>query len=163
ELVAAAPVRIEATVPARVRANGSAGGTVVARVVDRFDNAVASNKLAARARGRVGAFASRPDGTAAASYVAPRTREPGDDDVELAGYTTTFDVQAMSLAESVTGKVSVLPVLARVAYRGSLGHGLIDAWLGGGAGVAFAATSLSSPSSGTERGSATRFAATGFA
>ncbi len=221
ELAAAAAARIAVSAPARLRANGSAGGTVVARVVDRFDNAVAAPNLAATARGRVGGFAPRAGGATTASYVAPRAREPGDDVVEISdrasgvtgrarieleplprqfafsvragylsnlgrvstpiaavsaesrlpvlddrvvagieilGYSTAFAVQATD--ETVSGRVSVLPVLARVAYRRSLGA--IDAWVGGGAGVAFASARLASASSGTETDGMARFAATGF-
>jgi hypothetical protein len=223
-LVGAAATRIDASAPARLRADGSSEGTVVARVVDRWDNLVASPNLAARARGHLGVFTARSDGAATASYVAPHAREPGDDIVELsdpgsgltahatirldalprrfgfsarlgylsnlgrvstpiaavsaamrlpvlaerlvlgievAGYSTAFDAQEMGLAETVSARITAVPVLARLAYRAPLGP--IDAWIGGGAGVAFASSRLSSTSSGTQTSSATRFAATGFA
>ena len=63
----------------------------------------------------------------------------------------------------MSGRITAVPVLARVAYRTPLGRSGIDVWAGAGVGVAFASTQLSSASAGMEAQSATRFAATGFA
>ncbi|HUS31466.1 MAG TPA: hypothetical protein VMZ53_23335 [Kofleriaceae bacterium] len=220
ELVAAAAERIAVSAPARVRADGAAGGNVEARVLDRFGNVVRVTGLKPRARGRVGSFTGA-DGTAA-TYVAPRTRDPGDDVIEvvdpvsgltgratvhldalprrfafalragylsnlgrvgtpvgmasidarlpildekltlgaqLGGYTTT--VIAMDGVESVTGEIKSMPILARAAYRRTLGP--LDAWAGAGAGVALTSSEVSSASAGTQREAANRFAATVFA
>jgi hypothetical protein len=220
-LVAADAVRIEVSAPSRIRANGQAGGKIEARVIDRFGNFVRSPQLKSRARGRVGSFAASTSGIAA-DYVAPHTRDEGDDVIEvsdpasgltgratvhldalprrfalslragylsnlgrvatpvatvtadarlpvleehltlgvqLAGYTSTMT--AMDAMESVTGTITSVPLLARSSYRRTLGP--IDGWIGAGAGVLLTTSEVSSASAGTQRESASRFAALGFA
>ncbi|HTL35227.1 MAG TPA: hypothetical protein VL326_18995 [Kofleriaceae bacterium] len=216
-LVAAEAAHIDVSAPLRLRADGAAGGNVEARVVDRFGNIVRDAKLETRSRGHVGSFT----GGTAATYVAPRTRDPGDDVIEVvdpvsgitgratvhldalprrfalslrAGYLSnlarvstpvamgaidvrlpvleenltlgvqvggyTTSVMAMDGVESVTGTITSVPVLARVAYRRTLGP--IDAWAGAGAGVARATSEVTSASAGTQHEAANLVAATGF-
>ncbi|HUJ59771.1 MAG TPA: hypothetical protein VLX92_14805 [Kofleriaceae bacterium] len=83
ELVPGPAARIVAPPPAPVRADGRTAGQLVARVVDRAGNPIAHAELAARGRGRLGAFAARGDALVA-SYVAPESHDGGSDTVELA-------------------------------------------------------------------------------
>lgn len=209
-----APVRIEATVPGPLRADGHEHGTIVVRMFDRFDNAVESPQLEISARGQLGSIVTSELETRA-HYTAPLDRVAGDDTIEirdpssglatlatirlaplppryqlgarlgllanlgriatpyaqlvasarlpmlrehlvagiaLGAYTTAVGAQAMN--EAVTGRISVAPVQARLAYQ--VARSGFELWAGAGAGVAFSSARLDSPSAGmSSRRSAT--------
>jgi len=135
---------------------------ITGRTTIRLDNLPRRFALSARAGylsnlGRV----SAPVALVAADARLPVLDEHLTAGVEVAGYTTSLAAEAMDGSETVSGHLAVVPVLARVAYRMSVGP--VDAWLGGGAGVAFVSSKVSSPSAGMLETSATRVAATGFA
>jgi hypothetical protein len=119
-LVAADAVRIEVSAPSRIRANGQAGGKIEARVVDRFGNFVRSPQLESRARGRVGSFAASTSGIAA-DYVAPHTRDEGDDVIEVSdpasGLTgrATVHLDALPRRFALSLRAGYLSNLGRVA------------------------------------------------
>jgi len=80
-------------------------------------------------------------------------------DVLVAGYTTTIESEAMS--ETVSARLTTLPVLGRIAYHAARGR--FDLWGGAGAGVALARTRVTSASAGVTSATTMAPAATMFA
>jgi hypothetical protein len=79
---------------------------------------------------------------------------------ELGVARGAFDVMSTDPAEAISGAITTVPVLARLAYRAD--HGRFAAWGGIAGGLAIVTTSLQSPSVGTTADTVARPAASLF-
>jgi len=89
----------------------------------------------------------------------PVLRESVVADVAFGLYSTALDAMTPT-GEPVSGRLTTLPALARLAVHRPIQR--FDLWAGAGAGIAIAWTRLSSPSAGTVRDQGGHLALTGF-